>query len=81
MANLHRMFPRVKFKIFFGMIKERPDQPNTFQADGKINQWLEENPNVTIIDWKYTQAKYGDHSICIRYYEGTNLDQERGEVK
>lgn len=52
-----------KFKIFFGN--------HTLQtADDKLNQWLAENPSVRIIEWRYDQARMGDHSICIQYVEG-----------
>ena len=50
-----------KFKIFMG---------NSYNpVDIKANKWLEENPNVEIIDVRYQQARYGDHSICILYKE------------
>lgn len=48
-----------RFKIFMGTEKS--------PADIKANKWLEENPNVKIIDMKYDQERYGDHSICILY--------------
>ena len=55
--------PVHKFKIFFGN--------HTLQtADDKLNQWLKENPSVRIIEWRYDQARMGDHSICIQYEEG-----------
>ena len=51
-----------KFKIFFGN--------HTLQsADEKLNQWREEHPDVYIIGWQYSQARMGDHSICIEYTE------------
>lgn len=51
-----------KFKIFMGNSNET--------ADIKANKWLEENPEVEIIDVRYQQARYSDHSICILYREG-----------
>ena len=48
-----------KFKIFMGSINE--------PADIKANEWLEENPDIEIIDVRYQQARYSDHSICILY--------------
>ena len=53
-----------KFKIFMGN--------GGYQADDKANEWLEENSNVEIIDVRYQQARYGDHSICILYSEVQN---------
>ena len=51
-----------KFKIFFGN--------HTLQsADEKLNQWLEENPNIKLVSWQYSQARMGDHSICVEYVE------------
>lgn len=49
-----------KFKIFFGN--------HTVQtADDKLNQWLEQHPNVKVLDYQYQMARIGDHSICIMY--------------
>lgn len=53
-----------KFKIFMGSSNEL--------ADIKANKWLEENPDVEIIDVRYQQARYSDHSICILYREVVN---------
>ncbi len=51
-----------KFKIFFGN--------HTMQsADEKLNQWLKEHPRASVIEWQYSQARMGDHSICILYKE------------
>lgn len=52
---------RPKFKIFFST--------TTADAGERLNQWLDENPNVRVIDYQYQQARRGDHSICIRYDE------------
>ena len=51
----------VKFKIFTGTYNKL--------ADDKANKWLEENPDVEIIEMRYQQARMGDHSICIMYKE------------
>lgn len=53
------VFNNQKFKIFFG----------TYQnpADIKVNKWIEDNPNVTIVSYQYQQEGMGDHSICIMY--------------
>lgn len=70
MADIYKYYPHyvekenrdVKFKIFFGTLSE-----NT--ADLKLNKWLSENPDVAIIDFRYSHARMGDHSICIMYEE------------
>lgn len=49
----------VRFKIFFGTINE--------PADIDLNKWLSEQKDTEILDFKYQQARYGDHSICIKY--------------
>lgn len=51
-----------KFKIFFGSAGQEC-------ASDALNRWLDENPNVRVIDYRYQQAQFGDHSICIRYEE------------
>lgn len=50
-----------KFKIFFGM-SNKP-------ADHEANEWLIHNPKVKILQMKYQQSRYGEHSICIMYEE------------
>lgn len=50
-----------KTKIFFGVSSNK--------ADDKFNEWAEDNPNIEILKFKYYQARYGDHSICILYKE------------
>lgn len=57
----------VKFKIFFGSSVNQLGKGMT--ADDKANAWLVENPNIEILQMKYQQARYGDHSICIMYKE------------
>lgn len=57
----------VKFKIFFGSSTNQLGRGMT--ADDKANAWLVENPNINILQMKYQQARYGDHSICIMYEE------------
>ena len=54
-----------KFKIFSGTFTGK-------SADEKLNEWLESNRNIEIIDMKYQQARYGDHTICIMYKEKMN---------
>lgn len=50
-----------KFKIFMGNSEHT--------ADIKANKWLEDNPYIKIVDMKYQQVRFGDHSICILYEE------------
>lgn len=57
---------KYKFKIFFGTQPECP-------ANKKINDWIIDHPNITIFDYQYQQARFGDHSICIRYVEDSDL--------
>lgn len=53
-----------KFKIFFGTMEEG------HTADEKANEWLNEySSSIEVIDFKYQQARFGDHSICIEYEE------------
>ena len=51
-----------KTKLFFGSFSRKP-------ADEKFNEWIKDNSNIEILSFKYKQAKYGDHSICILYKE------------
>lgn len=62
----------VKFKIFFGCSTNQLGRGMT--ADDKANAWLVENPNIEILQMKYQQARYGDHSICIMYKENNPED-------
>lgn len=49
-------------KIFFGnQIRATADQ--------LFNEWIQDHPTVKIIDFKYQQARCGDHSIAILYEE------------
>ena len=50
---------KTRFKIFMGTY--------AMKADVDMNEWLDENPNVKVVDFKYQQARFGDHSICIMY--------------
>lgn len=50
---------KYKTKIFLGTQNDK--------ADDQMNQWLEENQNISIIDFRYQQNRYFDHSICIFY--------------
>lgn len=47
------------FKIFMGT------QYNP--ADWDINDWLDEHPEVEVVDFKYQQTGRGENSICIMY--------------
>lgn len=38
-------------------------------ASDRMNKWLDENPNVQIVDTQYKQARMGDHSIFVVYKE------------
>ena len=59
----------LKSKIFFGLNQDNQS------ADCKLNQWLVENPNVEILDFKYQHTTaYWHHSICILYKEEEELD-------
>lgn len=54
----------LKSKIFFGLNQEHNS------ADYKFNQWLIENPDIEIVEFKYQHAStYWHHSICILYKE------------
>ena len=54
----------IKTKIFFGTLGT-----NYKTADLLFNNWIEENPNIEILHFRYQQARMGDHSICILYRE------------
>lgn len=41
-------------------------------ADEKLNEWLEDNPTVCIIDFRYQQSGNG-HSIAILYKEDDHI--------
>ena len=47
------------FKIFMGS--------TSWKADIDANEWLNEHPEIKVVDFKYQQARFGDHSICIMY--------------
>lgn len=51
----------VKFESFFRVL------PN--HATDALNEWIDNHPKAKIIDFQFQQARYGDHSICIRYEE------------
>lgn len=38
-------------------------------ASAYMNEWLDNNPNVRIIETHYQQARMGDHSIFVVYKE------------
>lgn len=43
-------------------------------ADDMFNEWIKEHPNIEIINFRYQQSRYGDHSICILYKEEKKND-------
>ena len=52
----------VKFKIFFGN--------NCDSADETANFWLEDHPNIEILQMRYQHTtSHLHHSICIMYKE------------
>lgn len=51
-----------KIKLFFG-------NAGGTKADQLFGEWIEEHPHARVVDFKYDQARYGDHSICILYEE------------
>lgn len=53
---------KTKFKIFKG-------QFSSSSADEKANAWLDAHPEVSIVSFEYSEAHYGNHSICIEYIE------------
>ena len=57
-----------RFKIFMGT--------SGMKADKKANLWLEENPDIEIIDMRYQQSRYGDHSICIFYTKRRSYENQ-----
>lgn len=58
--SLNEATPKVK--IFSGNM-------GGVKADQVFGEWIEEHPNVKILQFKYQQARYGDHSIAILYEE------------
>lgn len=61
----------VRFKLFFGTCSNH--------ADEKANAWLKEHPDIEVVEMKYQQARYGDHSICIMYKENKRCSYKIGE--
>lgn len=49
----------VRAKIFLGTVNCKADQ--------FFNEWMEENPGIEILQFRYEQARYGDHSIAVLY--------------
>lgn len=47
------------FKIFMGTVANK--------ADKALNVWLSTHPEIKVVDFKYQQARYGDHSICVMF--------------
>ena len=55
-------------------IKIITDDPPLFDIEKLTNKWLEENPTIDIIDFKYTETLDQFHSVmtktvCILYKE------------
>ena len=54
----------LKTKIFFST------RINNNSASDEMNLWLEQHPNVEILEFKYQHTTtYWHHSICILYRE------------
>ena len=49
---------RTRFKIFPGY--------GFTPADGKLNKWLYDNPDVKILDFEFNVYQ-GGHAICVMY--------------
>ena len=43
-------------------------------ADVYFNEWIKAHQDIDILEFRYQQARYGDHSICILYEEDSNYD-------
>lgn len=56
-------------KIFYGAFAQ-----SRKSADELFNEWILDNPNVEIIDFRYAQARMGDHSIAILYKVNDNCN-------
>lgn len=63
----------IQFEIFFGGYSS---ECADCRASDYLNEWITDHPNAKIIDWQYQQARYGDHSICIRYVDRAVEDGE-----
>lgn len=50
-----------KAKVFLGTCHS--------PADLKFNTWIGEHPNIIVTEFRYQQARMGDHSIAILYKE------------
>lgn len=44
-------------------------------ADERFNEWILSHQNIDILGFRYFQARYGDHSICIMYKEKSHDEQ------
>lgn len=57
---MNKTEPRfIRTKIFFGS-SESP-------ADEQVNSWLQQQQDISIIDFKYQLTRFGIHSICVIY--------------
>lgn len=43
-----------------------------YSADEAFNDWIKDHPNIHIEHFGYSQARYGEHSICILYKTNDN---------
>ena len=58
-----------KTKIFLGT--------SLNPADEKFNKWIIDNPNIEILEFKYTQQERFNHSICILYKDLDNKEEAK----
>lgn len=64
MIVMTNLFEKIQTKLFCGSFEYKH-----VTADTKFNKWIEEHPNIEILEFRYQQARYGDHSIAILYRE------------
>lgn len=60
----------IKCKNFFGTSGSNGSK----SADAYFNEWIKAHQDIDILEFRYQQARYGDHSICILYEEDSNYD-------
>lgn len=58
---------RTRFKTFFGY--------GFSPAAESVNEWLDNNPDIMILDFKFT-AYQGTHAICIMYEEVYTVNED-----
>jgi hypothetical protein len=61
----------LRFKIFFGS--------HVYQADEKLNTWLEENQNYEVVDYRmlHEMDNIYNHAIMITYREKEDQDYDQ----